>query len=60
MKKLLLAVLTAITLFFSASNLLAEDNYYTERIPLGNNTTLVRIWDIDRGTIYHEYIEVDI
>lgn len=58
MKKVLSICFVVLSLLVFSSNLLA-DEYYVERIPLGDGTTLVIEWSSDRGHVVHEYIEVD-
>jgi hypothetical protein len=57
MKKILAVCFIVFSVLFS-TNLLADD-FYVERIPLGDGTTLVIVWSSDRGHVVHEYIEVD-
>ncbi len=58
MKKVL-AIIFAVFLLIAGSTHLFADDYYVERISLGNGTTLVIVWSSDRGHVVHEYIEVD-
>jgi hypothetical protein len=57
MKKILAVCFIVFSVLFS-TNLLADD-FYVERIPLDDGTTLVIVWSSDRGHVVHEYIEVD-
>ncbi len=58
MKKVL-AIIFAVFLLLAGSAQLFADEFYEERISLGNGTTLVIVWSSDRGHVVHEYIEVD-
>jgi len=58
MKKVLSVFFAALLLLAFSVNLFADD-FYVERIPLGDGTTLVIVWTSDRGHVVHEYLEVD-
>lgn len=58
MKKVLCIFFAVFLLLAFSANLFASD-FYEERIPLGDGTTLVIEWSSDRGHVIREYIEVD-
>jgi hypothetical protein len=57
--KTVLSIIFAVFLLFASSSHLFADDFFEERISLGNGTTLVIVWSSDRGHVVHEYIEVD-